>query len=328
MRISSWLGANRARSSTASRVTTIATLLGVLSPFTSVWAQSCEGDVQPIGSGSVRQNALVIPNGGIALFAKMNINLDGYGRAYHRDNFQGGGVIHLCNAAEVFLPDGTSYQGSESNPTCTGKFMKDYQRIREAKWTDVTVGVIRWFGVLGTGSATIGGKTVNGVVPVEQSDGSGFYVSPTTLVDNRITDIKDQRRYIDALSVPSAVVRGSPALAKLGVVQGTLGVAIHRSKGIAVPFIVGDAGPRIGEGSAALARLVSGHPLVDSLTLKTRGLGQVDEPAVLWMFFGGPKLAPPYEGARVRAEAQNAFVTWGGESRLKSCLASSKVPVN
>lgn len=319
---------SRLRRSHAFVRSTMLCALAMLTPTASGWAQSCDGTVQPIGSGSVTQNALVLAGSGIALYSRMNINIDGYAKAYHRDNFPGGGVLHLCNAAEVFLPDGTSYQGSESNATCTGKFMRDYQRIRDAKWNDPSIGVMRWFGVLGTQSARIAGKTVTGVVPVEQQDGSGFYVSPTTLADDTIANPADQRRYIDPLSVPSAVVRGSPALRMLGVVQGTLGVAIHRERRIAVPFIVGDAGPRIGEGSVALARLVSGHPLVDTLTLKTRSVGQIDQPAVLWVFFGGAKLPPPYDGTRVRSKATDAFTTWGGNARLTSCLANSQVPVN
>jgi len=66
---------------------------------------------------------------GFATYAKVNINIDGYGRAYHRENYKTDAVIHLCNAGEVFLPDGSSYQGSESNATCTGKFMKDLANI-------------------------------------------------------------------------------------------------------------------------------------------------------------------------------------------------------
>jgi hypothetical protein len=257
----------------------------------------------------------------------MNINIDGYARAYHRDNFDGGGVIHLCNGGEVFLPDGSSYQGSTDNKTCA-RFLDDYKKIRAAGFTDTKVGVIRWFGVLATGSATIAGQTVTGIVPVEQADGSGFYVSPTTLVDGSITDQADQRRYVNALSVPAAVVRNSPALVKLGIVSGTAGVAIHRDLKTAVPFVVGDTGPRIGEGSVALARLVSGRPLVDTIDRKNRFTGQVDKPAVLWVFFGGARLSPPYDGRRVREQAQEAFLKWGGESRLKSCLANTGVPIN
>ncbi len=308
--------------------TGIATLLAVLVPLGEVWVQSCDGEVRPIGSGTVSQNALLLSGGeGIALYARMNINIDGYGRAYHRDNFEGGGVIHLCNGGEVFLPDGTSYQGSTDNKACA-RFLEDYKKIRAARFTDAKVGVIRWFGVLGTGSATIAGRTIRGVVPVEQADGSGFYVSPTTLVDSTITDQSDQRRYVNALRVPAAVVRNSPTLVKLGIVAGTLGVAVHRDIKVPVPFIVGDVGPRIGEGSVALARLVSGHPLLDTIDRRNRFVGQVDKPSVLWVFFGGATMPPPYEGARVREQAQDAFSKWGGDAKLTSCLSNTRVPVN
>ena len=72
-----------------------------------------------------------------------------------------------------------------------------------------------------------------------------------------------------------------------GIAIGTFGVAIDRNKNIAVPFVVGDGGPRVGEGSAALARLVAGKPVSDQLTRKTASVGQVDNPDVLLGFFGG-----------------------------------------
>ena len=75
-----------------------------------------------------------LSDGGVAAFAKMNINIDGYGRAYHPRNAEGGALIHLCNAGRVILPDGTRYEGSESNATCTGRFMSDVMRIGEAGW--------------------------------------------------------------------------------------------------------------------------------------------------------------------------------------------------
>jgi hypothetical protein len=55
-----------------------------------------------------------------------------------------------------------------------------------------------------------------------------------------------------------------------------------------VPFVVGDGGPRIGEGSPALARQVLGLPVTDTIDRKTRYAGQVDGRDVLWVFFGGP----------------------------------------
>jgi hypothetical protein len=38
------------------------------------------------------------------------------------------------------------------------------------------VGVVQWYGVVAEGSAKIAGRTVQGVKPVLQRDGSGFYV--------------------------------------------------------------------------------------------------------------------------------------------------------
>lgn len=285
----------------------------------------CNGSVQAI---SASQKALVLDGGGIALFSKMNINIDGLGKAYHKNNIAGGGIIHLCNGGEVFLPNGKSYHGSESNATCTGKFMDDYARIGAAGWKDTSVGVIRWYGVLGREDVVIGGKTVKGVVPVLQPDNSGFYVSPTKLFDPSVRDEADQRRYINALTVPSAVIKETPELHAAGVRQATFGVAVRRSGGTPVPFIVGDAGPRIGEGSVALARLVSGLPIKETITRSDRYAGQIDGPNVLWVFFGGDVAAPPYDAEHVRAAAAKAFDAWGGLARLEACRSATTVPDN
>jgi hypothetical protein len=41
----------------------VVTLLSVSMPIVPAWAQSCEGDVGPIGSRKVMQNALVLSGG-------------------------------------------------------------------------------------------------------------------------------------------------------------------------------------------------------------------------------------------------------------------------
>jgi hypothetical protein len=251
----------------------------------------------------------------------MNINIDGYGRAYHPRNRDAGAVLHLCVGGKVWLPDGTSYEGSESNATCTGKFMTDVARIEAAGWTDASVGVVQWYGIAAEGSATIAGHQVSGIKPVLQRDGSGFYVSPTSLVDKSVTDIADQRRYVNPLRVASAVVPSS--VVRQGIGFGSFGVAINTKKQIAVPFVVGDGGPRIGEGSPALARQVAGLSLSDEINLKNRFDGQVDGSDVLWVFFGGP--AEPFDHhkeADVAAHAKLAFEAWGGTDRLAQCLAA------
>jgi hypothetical protein len=143
---------------------------------------------------------------------------------------------------------------------------------------------------------------------------------PTTLQDPTFS-ATDQRRYVEPLTVASAVIPSSGVLRPFGVVPGTLGVAFRKQKGIAVPFIVSDLGPRIGEGSPALARRLAGLMPKPELTRAERFQGQVDTADVTWVFFGGPKLPPPYTASAVEAAAKAAFDAWGGLARLQACAA-------
>jgi hypothetical protein len=114
---------------------------------------------------------------------------------------------------------------------------------------------------------------------------------------------------------------------KQGVAFGSFGVAIDTRKKIAVPFVVGDAGPRIGEGSPALARQVAGLPLSDAIDRKTRFAGQVDGASVLWVFFGGSAAVFDHEKEAALAEqAKAAFDQWGGADRLGRCAEAVPRP--
>lgn len=285
---------------------------------------ACSGAPLPnVGGKSVK--AWKLTDGGIAAFSGMNINIDGYGKAYHPRNREAGAVLHPCVGARIWLPDGSSYEGSDPPANCTGKFMTDMAKIAAAGWMDPSVGAVEWYGVAAEGSVKIAGRTIRGVKPLLQKDGSGFYVSPTSLVDKNVADIADQRRYPNPLRVPSAVLPRS--LAQQGVAIGSFGVALHGQTQKAVPFVVGDGGPKIGEGSPALARPVSGMPPSDEITIKNRYAGQVDKPEVLWVFFGGEAL--PYDHlkeADVAVNAQAAFERWGGPARLAQCLQTVPRP--
>ncbi|QRM54670.1 hypothetical protein [Sinorhizobium sp. BG8] len=270
------------------------------------------------------QKAFAISDGSVLFRARMMINFDGYAKAYHRDNVAGGAVLHLCNAADVYLPDGSHYVGSSSNAVCTGKFMTDYARIRSAGWTNPAVGAMKWYGVLARESLSIGGHTVRPVKPVEQADGSGFYVSPTALADTTIADEADQTRYIDATKIAGAVVRSPSLVSELSVGAGTFGVAFDPKVGKAVPFIVGDFGPRVGEATPFLARSVEKVSENLPYDREHRYLGGVDEARIVWIFFRGEKMAAPYTASSVATAASAAFETWGGEARLKECV--SKLP--
>lgn len=299
----------------------------LLAAGSATWAAespSCTGTALP-GVGGKNVQAVKLADGGIAAFSGMNINIDGYARAYHPRNREAGAVLHLCVGARVWLPDGRSYEGSESNATCTGKFMTDMARIAEAGWMDPQVGAVEWYGVVAEGSVKIAGRTIRGVKPLLQKDGSGFYVSPTSLVDKNVPDVADQKRYPNPLRVPAAVMPRS--VAQQGVAFGSFGVAIHRQHQKAVPFVVGDGGPKVGEGSPALARQVSGLAPSDQIDTKTRFAGQVDKPEVLWVFFGGPALPFDHQKeADVAANAQAAFERWGGMARLTQCLQTVPKP--
>ncbi len=117
-------------------------------------------------------------------------------------------------------------------------------------------------------------------------------------------------------------IKAAASLAPEAVVTPELAKTI--AQGVAVPFVVvGDGGPRIGEGSPALARQVSGLQPSDVIDLKNRFAGQVDGAEVLWVFFGGSAL--PFEHQNKAASASHAkaaFETWGGAERLMSCLRS------
>lgn len=299
----------------------IAMLPGLLA--TPALAADCDGALAS-GLGGVRR-AWQLTDGGIAAFAKLNINIDGYARAYHPRNAQAGALIHLCNAGRVHLPDGSAYEGSESNATCSGRFMQDVARIGAAGWADPSVGAVSWYGILGRGSATIKGRQIGSVEPVLQKDGSGFYVSPTTLADRSVADAAEQSRYVNPLRIAAAVVPRS--LIAKGVATGTFGVAFNTGKRIAVPFVVGDAGPRIGEASVALARLAAGEALKDDLTRAERFTGQVDAPDVLWVFFkGAAERFDSRNESATTAKAQAAYQAWGGDARLAKCV--QQVPRN
>jgi hypothetical protein len=206
--------------------------------------------------------------------------------------------------------------------------MSDYARIRQAGWKNPQIGAINWYGFMAEGEVTIQGHKVENVVPVEQLDGGGFYVSTTSLSDAKNhPDPRDQARYLDAETIPFGVIPGnSPELKKLGISKGSFGVAIYPPKNKASPFVVGDSGGRVGEASYALSRDISGLP-PQRATANNSNLGHLKS-NVLWLFFTNSKgtAKPPYSGESVRLAAVEAFKAWGGEERLTKCVRNPAVP--
>lgn len=201
--------------------------------------------------------------------------------------------------------------------------MTDFAAIKKSGWTDPKVGAIKWYGLLGEGSVKIAGSTISSVVPVELADGSGFFVSPTTFADRTVSDLRRQDRYVDPLKVRAAVVPDQKVLRDAGVKMGSFGVAYDPRTGRAVPFIVGDVGPRVGEATPKLLRDMVGLPHKDPITREERFDGQVSDARILWVLFGSARGAIAYvaeDPAATNTAAEVAFQEWGGINRLKTCI--------
>ena len=275
--------------------------------------QACTGEVVRRGG----QAFLALPDGTLVARAPLRPVADGAPYAYHPEDLAGGAILHRCNAGEVHLADGATYEGAESNAVCTGRFQRDVAAIAAAGWDDSGVGAVRWHGLAAEGSARIAGQRVPRVRPLVAN--SGFYVSQTVLTDDRYP-VTDPRRYADATSVAYAVVRRDQ-----GVPLGTYGVA-YRTRGCGVrrtcdpvPFVVADHGPRAGAGSLALAYAISGLTLPDRFDAQNRYRGQAGAGDVLTVFFGGEGRDSPLDAVSVRKRAEDAFEAWGGEDRLYRC---------
>lgn len=286
-------------------------------------APACSGSEVTRGG----QSLLLLADGSLATVAPMTVDLDGSGRAYHREDFDGGAILRLCNAGQVHLPDGTSYHGSESKATCEGRFLEDLTRIEAAGWDNPQVGAVRWYGILASGEAEVAGRQIAGVRPVTIRE-SQFFVSPTSLADPSYPP-EDQTRYVDPLTVPFAAVGRDS-----GIALGTAGVA-WRVNGCApgrtcapVPFIVADTGPRIGEGSVWMTRAINGLDTGAPIARDNRFAGNISGAHVLWVFFGGEAIAPPYNAINVKETADIAFIDWGGRERLQACRDSGVPTAN
>jgi hypothetical protein len=298
----------------------------------------CTGELFPLpGSKKFSQTGYVLPDNSLMLWARSSVNVDGMARAYHKDNIEGGGLINLCNGGSAYPADQAPYSGSDPVSNCA-RFNRDYQSIRAAGWKSTSVGAIHWFGVLGEDSVTIPGRAPSGarenfkvtqVVPVEQSNGSGFFVSPTKLEDSvHYPKIKDQRRYLDAETIPFGVVPSKAEVRAIGVRKGTFGVAFNRLTGRAVPFVVGDINSIIGESSFVMGRELRGLPEAKATRANVNS-GHVDTFDVLWVFFSDKHgvAKAPYSGESIRAEARTAYEQWGGRTRLDNCISNPDIPV-
>lgn len=256
-----------------------------------------------------------IGDGSLIGWGRNHVNVDGMRNAYHRDGRPGGALISICNAGTAYMPDGGIYTGLKNH--CHEMFSVYSKNLASGRWDDPKVGAINWYGIVGRGNTKIAGNTVENYIPVEQADGSGFFVSPTALFDGSYDEF-DQRRYVDAEVVSYATI--SKGVLKEGVKQGQFGVAYRPKTGRIVPFVIADAGPRVGEGSFALGRELAGLPPVKATSENVNDANMED--GVLWVLFGAQQglAKPPYSAGEMRQSAKAAYDSWGGERRLKECM--------
>ncbi len=126
-------------------------------------------------------------------------------------------------------------------------------------------------------------------VPIVQGPNDpapGFYISPTSLV-NRAYLAKDPRRYVDSEKVPYGALESAA--------------------------IVGDVGPKPGEGSIALAQALA-------IPSNPRA-GGVDQEVVSYIAFKNSSRGWPREQVEIDIRARELFMAWGGRERLATVLA-------
>ncbi len=134
-------------------------------------------------------------------------------------------------------------------------------------------------------------------------DGNGNYVSPTSMVDQSYHDTHDQRRYVDATTVPYLAI-GKDVLDSMGAGLGDLAAVVY--KGVVSPAIVADHAPRghQHEGSVKLAQ---------SLSIPSSPKNGGVSSGVTYVLFPATSKGWPRDFA---SDALALFNAWGGMSRV------------
>jgi Fungal chitosanase of glycosyl hydrolase group 75 len=152
--------------------------------------------------------------------------------------------------------------------------------------------------------------------PVIQGDSEpapGFYVS-TTALENLAFHETQQRRYVDASTVPFIVL---PFGAGMGLKLGDFFLVYNIATGDNDFAIYADVGPRgqIGEGSIALAEAIK--------VPSSPRTGGVSHGIV---YVGFPGSGKGYQEKDVWfGQAAKVFTDWGGLTRLKSLAAEDRI---
>jgi Fungal chitosanase of glycosyl hydrolase group 75 len=139
----------------------------------------------------------------------------------------------------------------------------------------------------------------------------GFYVSMTALFDASITDERNPRRFVDAMSVPYVVLPPEGfKYAKLG----DFATVVNLENGkVAAAIVADESAPELpmGEGSIALAKALS----IDS-DPRSGGV----EKGVAYVIYPGSGNGKPRAADEIVSTSQAHFKRWGGLRMLGGCL--------
>jgi hypothetical protein len=244
----------------------------------------------------------------LAFITTLKVNTDGTKISYHRDD---------PRARELAI-------NSMLNAMHRNRTIADFEAIEAAEWP-----LPRTWQVLSDGV-------------IEKEDGTGkpcvtddgYLISMTADVSvpggfNRTGDC-DPSKWIDALTIP-AIVLPSPTDERPSEFHDRQ--ARTRSPVVVVSLTdprrivfatVGDMGPdnELGEASVELNRMLNGLPAGERPANYEDAKERFQGPRSLVLIFPGSahRLARPITPERVRAAAEQAFASWGGEPRLNQCL--------
>lgn len=169
---------------------------------------------------------------------------------------------------------------------------------------------------LATDSGDPGGR------PIVQRKGDpapGYYVSMTSLYDSSIRSERNPHRFVDAAHIPYVVL---PPVGLKHAKLGDFATVINLRNGRVAGAIVADESApdlEMGEGSIALAKELGINP--------NPRTGGTDD-GVAYVIYPGSGNGKPRSAKAIAAISQQAFRTWGGLNKLRSCLRSPEVRVS
>lgn len=234
----------------------------------------------------------------IAFASQMQVNTDGAPDSYHPDDK---GITHICNGVSL-------------GASCTweANCLPTFRQAKAENFRGPTR--ICFFAMVAD----------NQGVPVIQGGADpqpGFFVS-TTALKQPGADPLTPAGQVDSNTVPFAVIpRTWQSKPEPGPKLGDFGVAVRRSTGTVVPFVIADIGPgnKLGEGSVALHQALGNDPFQMRFGVRRARRG-ISHPDVFYAIFPGTAArGEKFTAEMVRTHAQQSLAAFGGEERLRTC---------